>query len=329
MKAVVLDGFGGPDVLRIADVEPPRPSAGDLLIRVAATSVNRPDILQREGRYPPPPGESEILGLELAGTVEARGDDVDDFEVGERVAALVGGGGYGELAVAHATHVMRIPPAMRFAEAACVCETYITAYMNLFMTAKLAAGESALLHGGGGGVNTAAVQLCKALNPSGRVLVTASPGKIERVAALGADHVIDYRNEEFAAAVRAATDGRGVDVILDHIGAAYFERNLEALAVNGRLAIIATMGGREAAIDLARLMVKRQTIFGSVLRPRPVAEKAAIVAEFERSVMPLFASGRIRPVIHEVYPIERVAEAHRAMEASTHFGKLVLVFDGA
>jgi putative PIG3 family NAD(P)H quinone oxidoreductase len=324
MKAVVLAGFGGPEVLKIADVAAPIPSAGQVLIRVAATSVNRPDIAQREGRYPPPPGESEILGLEIAGTVEALGPDVRGFAPGDRVLALVGGGGYAELATAHAGHVMRMPANLRFTEAACICETYITAYMNLFTGARLGAGESVLLHGGGGGVNTAALQLCKALNPAGRVFVTASPTKVARVAALGADRVIDYKHEDFASVVLAATDGRGVDVILDHIGAPYLEANLRALAVNGRLAIIATMGGREATLDLARLMVKRQTIMGSVLRPRPIAEKAAIIAEFERAVMPLFASGRIKPVIHKVYPIEEVAQAHRTMEASGHFGKMVL-----
>jgi putative PIG3 family NAD(P)H quinone oxidoreductase len=327
MKAIVLDEFGGPEVLKVADVERPAPGPGQVLIRVAATSVNRPDLIQRQGRYPPPKGESEILGLEIAGTIDELGPDVEDWSVGERVLALVGGGGYAQFATAHAGHVMRMPQNMTFAEAACVCETYITAYMNIFRGARLDAGESVLLHGGGGGVNTAAIQLCRELNPTGRIFVTASPAKLARVSALGADRAIDYTNEDFAAAVLAETDGRGVDVILDHIGAPYLARNLKALAVNGRLAIIATMGGREGTLDLAMLMVKRQTIIGSVLRPRPIAEKTAIITEFERCVMPLFASGLIKPLIDKVYSIDAAADAHRMMEASRHFGKIVLSFE--
>jgi putative PIG3 family NAD(P)H quinone oxidoreductase len=324
MKAVVLDGFGGPEVLKVSEVAPPTPAAGQVLVRVAATSVNRPDVVQREGRYPPPPGESEILGLEIAGTIAAVGADVSGFKPGERVLALVGGGAYAELATAHAGHVLRMPDRLSFAEAACICETYITAYMNLFMRARLAPGESALVHGGGGGVGTAAIQLCKALNPTGRVFCTASAAKLARLQSLGADAAIDYKNEDFAAAVLGATGGRGVDVILDHIGAPTLASNLKTLAVNGRLAIIATMGGREAPLDLAKLMDKRQTITGSVLRPRPIEEKAAIIAEFARVVMPLFAAGKIKPVIHAVYALEEVAKAHRAMESSEHFGKIAL-----
>ena len=324
MKAVVLDGFGGPEVLGLGEVAAPTPAAGQVLIRVAATSVNRPDVMQRQGRYPPPPGESQILGLEIAGTIAGLGANVQGFSLGERVLALVGGGAYAELSVAHAGHVMRIPERLSFLEAACICETYITAYMNLFMRARLASGESALVHGGGGGVGTAAIQLCKALNPNGRVFATASARKLARVAALGAERAIDYTNEDFAAVVLAATDDRGVDVILDHIGGSALAANLKALAVNGRLAVIATMGGREATVDLARLMLKRQTITGSVLRPRPVEEKAAIIAEFARVVMPLFATGKVKPVIHAVYPLDQVAEAHRVMEANAHFGKIVL-----
>jgi NADPH:quinone reductase-like Zn-dependent oxidoreductase len=213
---------------------------------------------------------------------------------------------------------------LSFAEAACICETYITAYMNLFMRARLAPGESALVHGGGGGVGTAAIQLCKALNPTGRVFATASAAKLARIKELGVDAAIDYKNEDFATAVLAATGGRGVDVILDHIGAPTLAANLKALAINGRLAIIATMGGREAPLDLAKLMIKRQTITGSVLRPRPVEEKAAIISEFRRVVMPLFAAGKMKPIIYAVYALEEVAKAHRAMESNEHFGKIVI-----
>lgn len=324
MKAIVLDGVGGPAVLKPANVEAPAVGPGRVLLRVHATSVNRPDAIQRQGHYPPPPGESPILGLEAAGTVEAVGADVTGFTRGERVFALLGGGGYAELALAHAGHVMRIPSSMSFEQAACICETYLTAYMNLFLYARVADGETVLLHGGGGGVTTAAMQLVKTLRPRARILVTASTGKVERVAALGADVVIDYKNEDFADAVQRHTDKRGVDVILDHLGGSYLERNVRSLAVGGRLAVIGVMGGRKAELDVGRVLAGRLSILGSVLRPRPVEEKAAIIRAFEREVMPHFASGRITPLISKVYPLEQAAEAHRAMESGEHFGKLVL-----
>ncbi len=322
----MLDGFGGPEVLKIGDPEAPIPKRGQVLIEVAATTVNRPDILQRQGHYPPPPGESPLLGLEAAGVVAELGAGVTDLAVGDRVVALLGGGGYGELAVAHAGHVMRIPEGMSFAAAACIPETYITAYMNVFLNAALKDGETVLLHGGGGGVTTAAMQLCKALTPRARVIVTASTGKVERVAALGADLVIDYQQRDFAEAVLEYTNKRGADVILDHIGGPYLAPNLKSLAIGGRLAVIAVMGGRRAELDLGRVLVQRITIVGSVLRPRPIAEKTALIRKFERTVMPHFAAGALAPMIHHVYPIEEVAEAHRAMEASASFGKLVLSF---
>lgn len=326
MKAVLMDGFGGAGVLRVDETDKPRAGEGQVLIEVAATSVNRPDIVQRLGNYPPPPGESDTLGLEVAGAVAELGPGVDTPAVGERVIALVGGGGYAEYATAHAGHIMRIPDALTFEQGACICETYITAYLNLFMLAELADGETVLLHGGGGGVNTAALQLCKALVPASRVIVTASSGKVDRVRKLGADCVIDYRSEDFSAVVHGYTEKAGAAVILDHIGGPYLEANLRSLGVGGRLVLIGVMGGPKAEFNLARLMVKRQRILGSVLRPRSIREKAAIVAEFDRTVMPLFASGRIAPLIHEVYPVEQVADAHRAMESSSHFGKLVLTF---
>ncbi len=324
MKAIVLDGFGGPEVLKPGDVEAPTAGPGRVLIRVHATSVNRPDVIQRQGHYPPPPGESPILGLEAAGTVEALGAGVTGFAPGERVLALLGGGGYAELAVAHAGHVLRIPSSMTFEQAACVCETYLTAYMNLFLYARLADGETVLLHGGGGGVTTAAMQIVKALAPRARILVTASTGKIDRVKALGADVVIDYKKEDFADAVQRETDKRGVDVILDHLGGSYLEQNMRSLAVGGRLAVIGVMGGRKGELDIGRVLVGRLSILGSVLRPRPVEEKAAIMHAFERDVMPYFAAGRIVPLVHHVYALEQAAEAHRAMEGGEHFGKLVL-----
>lgn len=324
MKAILQDGFGGPEVLKLGEAEAPPVGPGRVLIRVHATSVNRPDAVQRQGNYPPPPGESPILGLEAAGTVEAVGEGVTGFSPGDRVFALLGGGGYAELASAHAGHVLRMPANLTFEQAACICETYLTAYMNLFLYAKLADGETALLHGGGGGVTTAAMQLCRALVPSAHVLVTASPGKKDRVAALGAELVIDYRSEDFAEAVLRHTGKRGANVIMDHIGGPYLAQNVKALAVGGRLALIGVMGGRKGDLDLGAVLVKRLSILGSVLRPRPVEEKSAIVASFAERVLPHFASGAIVPLVHRVYPLAEAAEAHRAMEASEHFGKLVL-----
>jgi len=324
MKAILITEFGGADVLHIGEVEQPTPGNGQVLVAVAATSVNRPDLVQREGKYPPPKGDSELLGLEVAGTVRELGPGVDRWSVGERVMGLVGGGGYAEYAVAYADHLLRIPESMDFEEAACICEAYITAYLNVYMLGGLEDGDGVLLHGGGGGVNTAAIQLCKALQPDTKVLVTASPGKLERVAELGADLVIDYQSQDFAEEVRRFTDGRGVQVILDHIGAAYLAPNMKSLAVGGRLVIIGVTGGVKSELNLALMMVKRQQVIGSVLRSRPVPEKVAIVAEFADRVLPLLAERKVIPLIHKVYGLDDVAQAHREMEASAHFGKIVL-----
>ncbi|MGD8340615.1 MAG: NAD(P)H-quinone oxidoreductase [Gammaproteobacteria bacterium] len=331
MKAVILDSFGPPDVMRVDEIDAPSPGPGQVLIEVAATSVNRPDIVQRQGYYPPPKGESEILGLECAGTIVEVGEGVGSGDespsVGDRVFALVAGGGYAELAVAEASHVVPIPDDMPFEQAACIAETYITAYLNLFREARLGDGEAVLLHGGGGGVNAAAIQLVDALCPSSQILVTASEHKLKRVEALGVDLVIDYRASDFAAEVKSFTTGHGTDVILDHIGAGYLDKNLEALAVNGRLVVIGVMQGSDAKLSLGRLMIKRQRIIGSVLRLRPREEKAGIIADFAKTVMPLFQRGRIAPLIDSLMPLERVADAHRRMESSEHFGKIVLVMD--
>ncbi len=328
MKAVLLEDFGGPEVLYLGEAATPAPQAEQVLIRVMATSINRPDIVQRQGNYPAPPGESEILGLEVAGVVEGLGDHVSAWQVGDRVMALVGGGGYAEFAVADAGHVMRIPESMSFNEAACVCETYITAYLNVFLIAGLEDAATVLLHGGGGGVNTAAVQLCKALTPAVKVMVTASPNKIEGVKKLGADLVIDYTTQDFADKVRDYTNKLGAQVILDHIGAAYLGANMKALAVGGTLVIIGVMGGVKAELNLALMMVKRQRIVGSVLRSRSAQEKAAIIAKFSHAVLPRMADRTIVPLIDRVYGLNEVEAAHRTMETSTHFGKLVLSIAG-
>ena len=324
MKAVLMDGFGGAEVLRWRDAAMPVPGHGQVLIEVVATTVNHADISQREGKYPPPPGESEILGLEVTGVVRETGPGVERFRPGDRVMTLVAGGGYAEFACAYEGHLVRVPRTLTWEEAACVCETYVTAYLNLFILGGLGDGDTVLLHGGGGGVNTAAIHLCRTLLPDARMVVTCSPGKVERVRALGAHLVVDYTAEAFAPAVRAFTGGRGVDVVLDHIGAAYLKGNLKALAPGGRLVVIGLMGGLKAELNLALLMVKRHHIIGSVLRSRPVAEKADIMAEFERVVVPHFAARRIVPLIDAVYPMREAARAHRRMEASAHFGKLVL-----
>jgi NADPH:quinone reductase len=243
--------------------------------------------VQREGKYPPPPGDSEILGLEVAGTIAELGAGVSGWQVGDRVITLVGGGGYAEYAVAYASHLMRIPEAMSFEEAACVCESYITAFLNVFMIGELKDGQTAILHGGGGGVNTAAIQLAKALTPNAKLIVTAHPKKMERVKQLGADLVIDYTTTpDFSEVVKEFTGKKGVDVILDHVGAKYLAPNMNSLGYKGKLVIIGVISGIKAELNLALMMVKRQQIIGSVLRSRPVAEKAEIVAEFTRRALP-------------------------------------------
>jgi putative PIG3 family NAD(P)H quinone oxidoreductase len=325
MKAVLLDGFGGLEVLKVGEVDKPAPKAGEVLVKVATTSVNRPDLVQREGKYPPPPGDSEILGLEVAGTIAELGAGVSGWQVGDRVITLVGGGGYAEYAVAYASHLMRIPERMSFEEAACVCESYITAFLNVFMIGELRDGQTAILHGGGGGVNTAAIQLAKALTPNAKLIVTAHPSKIERVKKLGADLVIDYTTTpDFSEVVKEFTGKKGVDVILDHVGAKYLAPNMNSLGYKGKLVIIGVISGIKAELNLALMMVKRQSIIGSVLRSRPVPEKAEIVAEFTRRALPKFADRTIVPIIEKVFPLDQVAEAHRMMEEDKHFGKIVL-----
>ena len=324
MKAVLLKEFGGPENLYVGEAERPAVAAGQVLVRVQATSVNRPDIIQRTGNYPPPKGDSQILGLDIAGVVEDIGPGVERWRPGDRVMGLVGGGGYAEYALAFEGHLMPVPQSMSIEEAACVSETYLTAWLNVFRLGELGDGQTVLLHGGGGGVTTAAIQLCRVLVPTTRMVVTASSGKIERVREQGVHRVVDYRAEDFAEVVKSFTEGRGADVVLDHIGGPYLARNMASLAVGGRLVQIGVMGGPKAEINLALMMVKRQRIIGSVLRPRPVPEKAAIIAAFAEAVLPHMAARRVVPLVHQVLPLEQVAEAHRAMEAGSHFGKLVL-----
>jgi putative PIG3 family NAD(P)H quinone oxidoreductase len=325
MKAVLMDAFGGVDVLKVGEVDRPVPAAGQVLVKVITTSINRPDLVQREGKYPPPAGDSEILGLEVAGVIEQLGDGVSGWQVGERVMTLVGGGGYAEFAVAYACHLMRIPERMSFEEAACVNESYITAFLNVFMIGELQDGQTAILHGGGGGVNTAAIQLSKALTPATKLIVTASPEKMERVRGLGADLLINFRETpDFSEVVKEFTAKKGVDVILDHVGAKYLAPNMNSLGYKGKLVVIGVISGIKAELNLALMMVKRQQIIGSVLRSRPVAEKGEIVAEFTRRALPKFADRTIVPIIEKVFSIDQVADAHRMMEEDKHFGKIVL-----
>jgi putative PIG3 family NAD(P)H quinone oxidoreductase len=323
VKAVLIDRPGDETALRIGDAPAPALGAGELRVRVAATAVNRADLLQRQGLYPPPPGASPILGLECAGTVAELGAGVTGWRVGDRAMALLAGGGYAEEVVVHAGSALPVPASLSLEEAAAVPEVFLTAWLNLFELGGLAAGGAALVHGGGSGVGTAAIQLARAAGA--RVFVTAgSAEKCERCRALGAELAVNYRTESFAERVREATAGRGVDVVLDSIGASYLADNLASLAVGGRLVLIGLMGGAKAEIALGTLLVRRLSVVGSTLRTRPVEEKAAIVARFQARFGDDLAAGRIRPIVDRVLPLEAVAEAHRAMKASEHFGKIVL-----
>ena len=325
MKAVLMDGFGGVEVMKIGEADKPVAAEGQVLLKVHATSVNRPDLVQRMGNYPPPPGDSTILGLEVAGVIEELGAGVSGWKVGDRVMTLVGGGSYAEFAVAYASHLMPIPESMSFEEAACVCESYITAFLNLFMVGGLKDNNTAIIHGGGGGVNMAGVQLCKALVPNTKLIVTAAPDKLDRVKGMGVDLVINFKeNPDFTEIVKEFTNKKGVDVILDHVGAKYLTPNMNSLGYAGRLVIIGVISGIKAELNLALMMVKRQQIIGSVLRSRPVKDKGEIVAEFTRTALPKFADRTIVPIIEKVFTLDQVVEAHRMMEEDRHFGKIVL-----
>ena len=323
MKAVLIDRPGDESAMRIGEAPEPVLGAGELRIRVAATAVNRADLLQRQGLYPPPPGASPILGMECAGEVIELGPGVAGWRVGERAMALLAGGGYAEQAVVDAGSAMRVPASLSLEEAAAVPEVFLTAFLNLFELGALPARGSALVHGGGSGVGTAAIQLVKAAG--GRVIVTAgSEQKCARCRELGADVALNYRSEHFPERVREATGGRGVDVVLDSIGAPYLAPNLDSLAVGGRLVLIGLMGGAKVELNLAVLLHKRLSAIGSTLRARPLTEKAAIVDAFSRRFGADLAARRIRPIVDRVLPLEAVADAHRAVKASEHFGKIVL-----
>jgi putative PIG3 family NAD(P)H quinone oxidoreductase len=323
MKAVFIERPGDETVMRIGEADRPSIGPDEVRLQVSATAVNRADLLQRQGLYPPPPGASPILGLECAGVVDEVGAAVTGWKPGDRAMALLAGGGYAAEVAVHVGSLLRIPERLSLEEAAAVPEVFLTAFLNLFQLGGLAAGGAALVHGGGSGVGTAAIQLIKAADA--RAFVTAgSAEKCARCRELGADVAIDYKTDSFAEVVAKETGGRGVDVVLDSIGAPYVAGNLASLALGGRLVLIGLMGGAKLEMNLAVLLAKRVSIVGSTLRTRPVAEKAAIVAAFEQRFGADLASGRIRPIVDRVLPLERVADAHRVMKASEHFGKIVL-----
>jgi NADPH:quinone reductase len=324
MTAIEIGTPGPPESLRPVSRPVPQPGPGEVLIRVAAAGINRPDVLQRKGVYPPPKGVTDIPGLEVAGEVVRIGAGVAEPAVGARVCALVAGGGYAEYVAAPAVQCLPVPATLTLEEAGAVPETFFTVYYNLFMRARLQSGETVLIHGGSSGIGTTAILLAKAFGA--RVIVTA--GTADKCAAcgkLGAEVAIDYKQEDFVARTLEATDGQGADVILDMVGGEYLARNLAAAAVNGRIAVIATQHGTKAELDLAMLMKKRLSLGGSTLRPQTVEGKGAIAAALRREVWPRFESGSLRPVIHARFPLQEAARAHALMESGTHIGKIVLL----
>ncbi|CAA9412270.1 MAG: Quinone oxidoreductase [uncultured Quadrisphaera sp.] len=324
MRAIVARSPGGPEVLELAEVPDPVPGPGEVLVDVVAAGVNRADLLQRRGLYPPPPGASEVLGLEVSGTVAALGPGAQGWAVGDEVCALLAGGGCAERVAVPAGQVMPVPAGLDLVDAAALPEAVATVWSTVFMTAGLRPGEVLLVHGGASGIGTTAVQLAGQLGA--RVAVTAgSRAKLEACAALGASVLVHHREEDFVEVVRAATDGRGADVVLDVVGGPYLARNLDVLATGGRLVVLAVQGGRRAEVDLATLMAKRLTVGGSTLRARPAAEKAEICASAVEHVWPLVAEGRVRPVVQERVPLAEAARAHAVLERGDHVGKVVLV----
>ena len=323
MKAIEAAGPGGPEVLRPARRPVPRPAAGEVLIEVAAAGVNRPDVLQRRGLYPPPPGAPDILGLEVAGTVAAVGEGVGSLEPGQAVCALLAGGGYAEYAVAPAGQCLPVPEALTMVEAAAMPETLFTVWSNLFQRAYVREGETALVHGGTSGIGTMAIALCRRFGV--RIIVTCgSDGKCRRAEALGADAAINYRERDFVEEVKRLTGGCGCEAVLDMVGGDYLPRNLACLAEEGRHVSIAVQRGATAELNIAALMTRRLTLTGSTLRPRSVEFKSLLADEIARTVWPLAAEGGLKPVIDTVLPLAEAAEAHRRMESGEHVGKIVL-----
>ncbi|MCC9308073.1 NAD(P)H-quinone oxidoreductase [Kitasatospora sp. RB6PN24] len=323
MYAITIPEPGGPEALVWAEAEDPVPGDGEVLVEVAATAVNRADLLQRQGNYAPPPGASAHPGLECSGRIVALGPGVSGWAVGDEVCALLAGGGYAEKVAVPVGQLLPIPRGLGLVAAAALPEVAATVWSNLFMVAHLRPNETVLLHGGASGIGTMATQLAKAVGA--KVIVTAgSAKKLARCKELGADVLVNYREQDFVEVVREATEGHGVDVILDIMGAKYLQRNVDALAMAGRLVIIGLQGGRTAELDLGKLLAKRAAVVATSLRPRPLAEKAAIVAAVREHVWPLIESGVVKPVIDRVLPLQDAAQAHRALEAGEQVGKVVL-----
>ncbi|MGY6571012.1 MAG: NAD(P)H-quinone oxidoreductase [Salinarimonas sp.] len=323
MRAVIAEGGGGPEVLKIVERPVPQPAAGEILVRVHAGGINRPDVFQRLGNYPPPPGASDILGLEIAGEVVACGKGATDFAPGDRVMALVASGGYSEYAVVAQDNALPVPDGLSMIEAGAIPETYFTVWTNMFDRGGLQPGEAVLIHGGSSGIGTTAIQLAKAFGAT--VFVTAgSQEKCEACLKLGADRAINYREEDFVAVVKEATSGKGVPLIIDMVGGDYIGRNYDAAATEGRIVQIAFLKGGKAEVDFRRLMVKRLHHTGSTLRPRSVAQKAEIAHSLREKVVPLLAEGRCKPIIDSTFPLAEVAKAHARMDSSAHIGKIVL-----
>ena len=324
MKAIVFSQPGGPEVLAWSEVPDPVPGDGEVLVEVAGAAVNRADLLQRQGFYDPPPGSSEILGLECSGRIAALGPGVSGWGVGDRVCALLTGGGYAQRVAVPSGQLLPVPDSVDLVDAAGLPEAVCTVWSNVFMAAGLQPGETLLVHGGASGIGTTAIQLAKSLGAT--VLVTVgSKEKAQRCVELGADAAIDYRNEDFVERVHELTAGHGADVILDIMGASYLGRNVDALAINGRLVNIGMQGGSKAELDLGKLMRKRAAVLATTLRARPLEEKAAIVAAVREHVWPLVASGAFRVIVDRRVPLPDAADAHRAVEASDHVGKVLLV----
>lgn len=323
MRAIVVDKSGDASVLRLGEAPAPTLGEGELRLEVAATAVNRADLLQARGLYPPPPGAPDILGLECAGVVREVGAGVEGWSVGDRAMALLAGGGYAEEVVVHAGSAMRVPDAWTLEQAAAAPEVFLTVFLNVFQLAALPEGGALLVHGGGSGIGTASIQLARAAGAT--VIVTAgSDEKCARCTELGADVAVNYRNGDFVSACKEATGGAGVDVVLDSIGAPYLQQNLSSLAVGGRLVLIGLMGGAKAEINLGALLTRRLSVIGSTLRARPVAEKAALAAAFMARFGAALESGAVAPVVDSVLPLADAEQAHRRIEASEHFGKVVL-----
>jgi NADPH2:quinone reductase len=323
MRAVIAPKGGGPEVLEVVERPVPEPREGEILVRVAVAGVNRPDVLQRQGHYAPPPGASDVLGLEIAGEVAAAGPGVSRFPVGTRVMGLVPGGGYADYAVVHESNALPVPEGLSLEEAGAIPETYFTVWTNVFERGALKSGETLLVHGGTSGIGTTAIQLAKAFGA--RVIATAgSPDKCDACITLGADLAINYREADFVRGVLDVTAGRGADVILDMVGGSYIPRNHEAAAMDGRIVQIAFLEGSKAEVDFRCLMMKRLTHTGSTLRPRSIEEKATIARALEERVLPLVAEGRCRPVMDSAFGLEDVRGAHARMDGGEHIGKIVL-----